>query len=891
MVRWFGPLLAVCVLASTLRAAELAARPFDISAGTAEQALKAFSAQSGQEVLFATATTSKVRTNPVKGTYSPAEALDQLLKGTGLVATRDPTSGTLSITRDPNGSRAAPATVSSVRPKQNVREDEAVVLSPFEVTTKKDVGYQAGNTTSGSRLNSSLKDTAASVMVFNADFLSDFAAASLEESLAFAPNVQIDQGDTISDPGFGATGAGANTSFRVRGLNAGAALDYFESGIPIDNYNTERMDLSSGPNSILFGFAAPGGLVSFATKRAQMNRNRSVTRLQVGEFDFSRFELDHNQVVVPSRLSFRLNGMRQNSGGWRQWDFSDIDRVAGTVRVNLGKNTTLNASYEYGHASVHAAGRLNAIDNVRLWQSRGTQGKSDTAWTTADRAVGVNRNTAIRTIFITDADGSKPFVLTTSNATNFRLLESTFEDLNIPTADRVGTVYAPASTIPYSFSTYGPGAARDDNFDRAVGTFTHVFSRAFSCEASYRREQRTSWGFNPAGIGPGFYGDPNTTMPDPNGGNAPVLNPNGGGYYLESRWVSERGKQWREGGRGVLAGEFKLGKFGTHQLAAMVEHDRVRTWAYPGVEIAVDENGVPIGNAAVPENSANFVWRRHYVVPGQFETYIAGDGRQDLTVVRNGKTYHNTWVESNVARGDIRRTIDSAQLVARSSFFDSRFVFTGGLRSDRIGFDQTGSTRLSARDPEVLAGRAIVNQLRYTSAIESTTIYDPVTSTLGGVMHITPWLSAFYNRADNNSQPSGNTRILPDETLPSPPGGAGQDCGLMLNLLDGKLFTRATAFRTVQTKAGSLNIRGGDGDIVSPTQRILDTLLTNNRITASEYTNHLLGDSGSNLVGLADTVVNGFESSTWLNPTRSLTVVVNFSYTKPYPCNRSADLR
>ena len=46
------------------------------------------------------------------------------------------------------------------------------------------------------------------------------------------------------------------------------------------------------------------------------------------------------------------------------------------------------------------------------------------AWTAADRASGINRNTTVRNIYITDAAGSPPVFLTTSNAANFRLLES-----------------------------------------------------------------------------------------------------------------------------------------------------------------------------------------------------------------------------------------------------------------------------------------------------------------------------------------------------------------------------------------------------------------------------------------------------------------------------------
>ena len=61
-----------------------------------------------------------------------------------------------------------------------------VELSPFEVRAENDVGYQAANTTSGSRLNSRLRDTPASVSAFTPEFLADIAATNLEEMLGHA---------------------------------------------------------------------------------------------------------------------------------------------------------------------------------------------------------------------------------------------------------------------------------------------------------------------------------------------------------------------------------------------------------------------------------------------------------------------------------------------------------------------------------------------------------------------------------------------------------------------------------------------------------------------------------------------------------------------------------
>ncbi|MDO8632409.1 MAG: hypothetical protein Q7R41_18150, partial [Phycisphaerales bacterium] len=158
----------------------------------------------------------------------------------------------------------------------------------------------------------------------------------------------------------------------------------------------------------------------------------------------------------------------------------------------------------------------------------------------------------------------------------------------------------------------------------------------------------------------------------------------------------------------------------------------------------------------------------------------------------------------------------------------------------------------------------------------------PVTSTLGGVFHATRVFSVFYNHASNNSQPALNVRVLPDEKLPPPSDGLSDDYGFMLNLLDGKIFLRATAFKTSQKKSSGgtgIPLNSGENNLNAPTARILQTLLDAGRITPAEYTAHLTGDEG-NITGTSDIVNKGYELSTWFNVNKNLTGVFNFSYTK-----------
>ncbi|MES2696082.1 MAG: hypothetical protein V4773_21595, partial [Verrucomicrobiota bacterium] len=299
--------------------------------------------------------------------------------------------------------------------------------------------------------------------------------------------------------------------------------------------------------------------------------------------------------------------------------------------------------------------------------------------------------------------------------------------------------------------------------------------------------------------------------------------------------------------------------------------------------ILVDENNVPFSSPATPEVAANFVWRRQYVKPGDYGTYFAGNIQDDFTVVRNGRTFRPVWINANANGGDIDRTMKTLLAATQSSFWDNKIIITAGIRSDRISFDQYGDARLAATSPEVTSGQAIANTVKFTNVVDDTTTYDPVTSTQGIVFHATKVFSLFYNHANNNAQPPLNARVLPDERLPDPFEGESDDYGFMLNLLDGKIFMRATAYQTAQNKASggtfAIGLNNGENNLVAPSTRILDTLLANGRISQAQYAEHLIGDE-ANLTGTSDVKNEGYELSTWFNVSRNFTAVFNFSYTK-----------
>src|SRR5262249_46729930 len=154
---------------------------------------------------------------------------------------------------------------------------------------------------------------------------------------------------------------------RVRGVTGSSSVNYVQSSIPVDLFNVERAELASGPNSILFGLGAPGGTVALASKRAQLNRTHTALKTMQGSWNYHRYELDHNHVLVPRKLSARLVGLYQESDGWRKWTVNDTRRIGGAVTYQPFAHTTLRAAYNAGDAVNNVNIPWNATDSITSW--------------------------------------------------------------------------------------------------------------------------------------------------------------------------------------------------------------------------------------------------------------------------------------------------------------------------------------------------------------------------------------------------------------------------------------------------------------------------------------------------------------------------------------------
>ncbi|MBI2513213.1 MAG: TonB-dependent receptor plug domain-containing protein [Opitutae bacterium] len=757
----------------------------------------------------------------------------------------------------------------TVAPSPTHSDDEPVKLSVFVVQATNDVGYQAANTTSGSRLNTSLKDTAAAITPFTKEFLDDIGARTLGDMLPFANNFEPDFND---GEGFNALSSGradtTNSPFRVRGQTGGVSMDLAETGVPVDLADIERVELSSGPNSILFGTGATGGLVALTTKRAQTNRSIRVVRGELGSWDYRRTEVDFNQVLKKDTLALRLFGVYGDRHGWRYWDFEDNHRLTGALTIRPFERTVISVSHGGGNLAHHITTPWGAADQLTLWRQQGSQvydGSADLA----GRGTAVVATTARYTLF--ENDGT---IFNLRNELASRGTVSTLVANKGLVSDDV---------LPIDYSVTGPGARYDSRFHNTIVRVEQKLSDRLSIEAAWQRNEadNRSTNYLLSNNMADLLGDPNLTLPALAGGT--TANSHAGKLYMETSWMPESALITNEVARLTAAYELDLGKkWGRHRFAGLFEDGTLDRERHRNVQILVDQSGVPISSATAPEGLANRLWRRNYVTEGDYRTYYLSstpDGALPPLAIGSRQFGVRNVAFNQTDEGFDSRDTRSYMGAMQNFWFSDRLVTTFGYRIDDIVFHQGVTARVGATDARVASGEKIANEWAIVPGAETRVDRTFYTRTLGGVFHATDRISLFVNQSSNVGTPRFDRTVIPND-LPPPSRGRGIDAGVMFDLLgDNRYFARLNYFDTTQTNDAAI-APGGSGGTTNwfypqEINGMLDYLLGRGRITQTEYDAQHVAFSAM----MIDVASKGAELEFVGNPTANWTFRLSASYT------------
>jgi hypothetical protein len=265
---------------------------------------------------------------------------------------------------------------------------DVITLSPFTITTTKESGYFAENTLAGSRLNTNLADVAASITVVTKQQMEDTASldindvfkyeAGTEGSSSYSP-VITDRGtakDTVAGYTLGNDGGTTTNaqSNRVRGLAApDAALNYFPTNnrIPFDAYNTQSVEITRGPNSLLFGLGSPAGIVNQSAAQAVLNRNSGSVQLRTDHNGSFRSALSFNRSVIKDKLAV-YGAFLYNDQQFERKPSSDVTkRQYGAITFKPLPKTVIRGFVEGFENDANRPNFLTPRDQVTPWYQAG----------------------------------------------------------------------------------------------------------------------------------------------------------------------------------------------------------------------------------------------------------------------------------------------------------------------------------------------------------------------------------------------------------------------------------------------------------------------------------------------------------------------------------------
>jgi iron complex outermembrane receptor protein len=339
-IKTAGLLMPVVLLAAGTNAyAADAASPktiqFNIPAQSLSSALTRFSAETRLQVLYEGDVADKLQAPALNGTYTPAQALEKLLGGTGLKY-RFSNDKTITLEAPTSQNQSNPITLKAMTVTGKAKYD---ANDPYN----KD--YAAPNSSFATKTDTPIMETPLNIQVLSKAVLDDQQAIKLDQAVKLVSGVTTGQG-----------AGGLSDQITIRGF---FNFNYFRNGMRIDTNggsdgtramtNVQSLEVLKGPAAMLYGRVEPGGMVNVVTKKPLETAYYSLQQ-QFGSFDFYRTSIDATGPVTDNKdLLYRMNVSYENSGSFRE--FVDFEKVfvAPVLQWNISPQTKAMLEMEYRH--------------------------------------------------------------------------------------------------------------------------------------------------------------------------------------------------------------------------------------------------------------------------------------------------------------------------------------------------------------------------------------------------------------------------------------------------------------------------------------------------------------------------------------------------------------
>jgi iron complex outermembrane receptor protein len=305
---------------------------YAIAPGSLAGALNRLAETAGVQLIYDGTLTQGMKTQGLSGSYTPREALQKLLGGTGLSA-RPSGRETYTIEQAPRG---VPSSHSGETPLDKVTVIGAAIHGTDDPHNE---DYAVSNATTATKTDTPVMETPVSVQVVPRAVMDDRKANSLREAV-----------ETVSGVGFMPVDGGVFNVFVLRGFVNDSTV--FRNGLRLDGFNfdtanVERVEVLKGPAAMLYGRGQPGGLINLTTKRPLEEAYYSMEQ-QFGSFDFYRTMVDVTGPINDDRtLLYRFNLAYQNNDSFRNHVFLERVLTAPTITWRPSDRTEISFGLEF----------------------------------------------------------------------------------------------------------------------------------------------------------------------------------------------------------------------------------------------------------------------------------------------------------------------------------------------------------------------------------------------------------------------------------------------------------------------------------------------------------------------------------------------------------------
>ena len=769
---------------------------------------------------------------------------------------------------------------------------EAVLLTPFEVTSAKDTGYSATETLSGTRLKTRIEDTGVAETIITPDFMRDLGLTSLDEVFKFVPNTGTD------DPQLGTTAGNSSlfssVAYTSRGFSvASAQRDFLPTTAPADIYNTERISFTRGPNAILYGLGNPGGISNAVSQRANLNRPSYELDLKLDSNSGFRTSANANFPLIKNKLGLRLARLDDDRGSHLKPDENLHRRTYAALRFQPWKQTIVDASFEDGDQRRRSFARgFTYSDAFSTWTTLPAASRPTVTAAGSILAIspipGLDQLIGANNIFI--VDGATPTVA----PMNWARMGKT----RITTPALGGSIHGVtgresfALPFPVESNLMGYSDGTQVDFRAFTASLQQNVLPNLDFELTYNRQFSDRFAdYSKPAANDTLQVDPNAVLPS----GAP--NPNYGKYYYDAGGgpgVIFFQKNSLEIARATVSYELdskqyfpRFGRwFGRHRFAGLVEQQKSPS---TGVNNATFRNLTPLKTnvpglastwSAAPGAANNLMQYRFYFdpatgvnfMPSLWDKYPRLASSDNIAALQATLPSEANGVTPGFANGGppvLRYTrVDTRIFATHNYWLDERVITLFGWRKD----ERTQYSRSLPIDP---VSALYPDPVPYNArdGVNAKTVQPANTFSRGVVVVATQWLRFFYNESSSFVLQDASASDLYSNPIDNAQG-KGTETGARVALFGGKVQASVSRWKTDMQGQAVATIRNqlGNFNFVNATNTLWNTAASlngDNKYIQPPYR------PAQGFTDYQDYVAQGYEFSLTANPTANWRVSFN----------------